>query len=83
MASADTHAGHGGAAAAAACASMARSELWQEPHWSPMPQRCRSRTLSAPLSMARMMSFSDLPRQMQMITWVVSFWFPFLRLSLS
>jgi hypothetical protein len=47
---------------------MPRSELWQEPHWSPMPQRCRSRTDEAPVPIAREMSLSDLPRQMQMIT---------------
>ena len=68
MASGETHAGHGGAAAAAAWASMARRELWQEPHWSPMPQRCRSRMDDAPALMAFSTSRSDLPRQMQMIT---------------
>ena len=71
MGSGETQAGQGWAVAAA-WASMVRRELWQEPHWSPMPQRWRSRTVDAPLSMARWMSLSDLPRQMQMITLVSS-----------
>jgi hypothetical protein len=49
---------------------MTRRELWQEPHWSPIPQRWRSRTVEAPFSIALMTSLSDLPRQMQMITFV-------------
>jgi hypothetical protein len=60
------------ARSAAAWARMPRSELWQEPHWSPIPQRWRSRTELAPFSMARATSFSDFPRQMQMITFVRS-----------
>jgi hypothetical protein len=63
--------GHGGAAMADAAADWAiivRSELTQEPHWSPMPQRWRSRTVEAPLAMALLTSRSDFPRQMQMIT---------------
>jgi hypothetical protein len=58
------------AASVAALARIPRSEVWQEPHWSPIPQRWRSRTEAAPFSMARAMSFSDFPRQMQMITFV-------------
>src|SRR6185436_17771083 len=55
------------ARSAAVTASIARSELWQEPHWSPMPQRCRSRRLDAPLSMAWRIFDSEAPRQMQTI----------------
>ena len=62
-----TQAGQGWAAESAR-ESIARSELWQEPHWSPMPQRCRSRRDSAPLSMAFVTSRSDFPRQIQTIT---------------
>jgi hypothetical protein len=58
-------AGH--ADAVAAVATIVRSMLWHDPHWSPMPQRCRSRTEVAPLSIALEISRSDLPRQMQMI----------------
>src|ERR1043165_1301284 len=51
----------------AATASIFRSALWQEPHWSPMPHRCRSRTERAPPSMAWWMVRSEAPRQMQTI----------------
>src|SRR6266498_4188111 len=55
----------------AATASILRRTLWQEPHWSPMPQRCRSRTERAPSSMASEMVRSEAPRQMQTI---MGFW---------
>src|SRR6185295_13266157 len=67
--------------AVSARARSPRWEMWQEPHWSPMPQRWRSRTVAAPWPMALSMSRSDLPRQMQMIT--RSFPFAGLRLSLN